>query len=623
MSDPTVNNGVSDRRRRPTQARAVGHTLTRTGDDQNAWKRKVPYARGDGIDRTSTAAASGQPSAAYGSNTTSTSTGRILPTRRLLPLQPLQADGTVEDAANVLIGNHRLPSAKPSLDVGFSGRGAPIQPSFRSSRQDALLVPRQASESGLVVKITTPTTRLGRLLDSVSQLGKKLLIGSHKGELSTLPLSILASRVMYLAVLLMALNMPEIYERLNQPPSWSYSPGRSLKGRDCIMSLYIEKMKVCLYFGYPEGMIEIKLLSACCLKISFLRLLQPNELNYDFVTPKLPKGKKKKDHHHRKQPPYEIVNGTYRTKGQVKVIKRFIEAVANSYRSNYTIAQHLIFTNVRDSGHLAEKALHHWPPRGTYITQLHIIAADEELDHDEKQLQGIGYSRLDSIERRFQDADKKRIHIYDRFGLAGMPDGDDDYAREDFLKKRNQRSRYYNSTDEGEDAIAEEEDDSNITVAWWRRRKTKGRKRRRKNSIPYVDLRTLLPNEQSNSIIPFMHVDGERFDDQLEILEAAHQLFAQHLIGAVAIEHSPDLDVKSLIAWFDRVKYKTFFLGSRQVCTTLFFACFSICVQNHILMGSYCILFCFRFIDWIIYALKCWMIFYPTHPSISFPRFHG
>jgi hypothetical protein len=33
----------------------------------------------------------------------------------------------------------------------------------------------------------------------------------------------------------------------------------------------------------------------------------------------------------RKQPPYEIVNGTYRTKGQVKVIKRFIEAVANSY----------------------------------------------------------------------------------------------------------------------------------------------------------------------------------------------------------------------------------------------------------------------------------------------------
>jgi hypothetical protein len=97
----------------------------------------------------------GQPSAAFGSNTMSTSTGSILP----------------------------------------------IQPSFRSSRQDASVVPRQASESGLGVKFTSPTTRLGHLLDSVSQLGKKLPVGSHKGDLTTLPLSILASRVMYLAVL--------------------------------------------------------------------------------------------------------------------------------------------------------------------------------------------------------------------------------------------------------------------------------------------------------------------------------------------------------------------------------------------------------------------------------------
>jgi hypothetical protein len=43
----------------------------------------------------------------------------------------------------------------------------------------------------------------------------------------------------------------------------------------------------------------------------------------------------------------------------------------------------------------------------------------------------------------------------------------------------------------------------------------------------------------------FMHVDGESFEDQLEILKAARQLFTQHLIGAVAIEHSLDLDVKN------------------------------------------------------------------------------
>lgn len=255
MSDPTVYNGVSDRRRRPTQGRAVGNTLAGSGDDRNVWKRKVPYARGDGVDRSSTAALR-QPAATFSSTTTLTSTGRRLPSRRLLPLQTFQADGTVEDAANALIGHNRLPSTKTSLDAGFSGRLAQIQPSFRSSRQDAPVVLRQASESGLGVKTSSPTTRIGRLLESGSHLVKKLLVGSHKGDLTTLPLSILASRVMYLAVLLMALNMPEIYERLNQPPSWSYSPGRSLKGRDCIMSLYIEKMKVCLFLGYPEGMIE-------------------------------------------------------------------------------------------------------------------------------------------------------------------------------------------------------------------------------------------------------------------------------------------------------------------------------------------------------------------------------
>ncbi len=209
--------------------------------------------------------------------------------------------------------------------------------------------------------------------------------------------------------------------------------------------------------------------------------------------------------------------------------------------------------------------MHHWPPRGTYITQLHIIAADEDLDHDQKTLQGIGYSRLDAIERRFQDADKNRIHIYDRFGLAGMPDGDDDFAREDFLQKRNQRNRYHNSTTEDDQESVEDEEDTQNTVVWWRRRKMKGTKRRRKNKIPYPDFRTLFPEEENNSMVPFFHVDGERFEDQMDILETARPLFAQHMIGAVAVEHSPDLDIKSLIAWFDNMRYKTFFLGARQV----------------------------------------------------------
>jgi hypothetical protein len=36
-------------------------------------------------------------------------------------------------------------------------------------------------------------------------------------------------------------------------------------------------------------------------------------------------------------------------------------------------------------------------------------------------------------------------------------------------------------------------------------------------------------------------------------------------IVVVGIEHSPDLDVKTLISFFQQVKYKTFFLGTRQI----------------------------------------------------------
>jgi hypothetical protein len=238
MSDPSVNNGAYERRRRPNHT--VGRTLEGSSDDLNVWKRRVPYSRGDGVEKSSTSAGRGKPSAI---STSSSGDGRLPSRRPLLPSQPLQADGTVEDAANALISTQRLPSIQKSLDAGFSGRLAPIRRPV-SSRQEASAVPRQASESGLGAKNTVPTTKLGRHLEAVIQLGTKLLLGSHKGDLTTLPFSIIASRVMYLAVLMMALNMPEIYDRLNQPPKWSYSPGRSLKGRDCIMSLYIEKLKV-------------------------------------------------------------------------------------------------------------------------------------------------------------------------------------------------------------------------------------------------------------------------------------------------------------------------------------------------------------------------------------------
>eukprot|EP00957_Ditylum_brightwellii_P087660 6674907-Ditylum_brightwellii.AAC.1 len=40
-------------------------------------------------------------------------------------------------------------------------------------------------------------------------------------------------------------------------------------------------------------------------------------------------------------------------------------------------------TSTSDSGHLAKQALKHWPPHGSYCTQVYIIANDHMKDSDE------------------------------------------------------------------------------------------------------------------------------------------------------------------------------------------------------------------------------------------------
>eukprot|EP00957_Ditylum_brightwellii_P091097 6935325-Ditylum_brightwellii.AAC.1 len=75
----------------------------------------------------------------------------------------------------------------------------------------------------------------------------------------------------------------------------------------------------------------------------------------------------------------------------------------------------------RDSGHLAEQALKHWPPRGSYRTQVHIIADDRMKDTDEEDV--LEYKPLDEIEAWFKG--KPNTHIFDRQGFAGLERDDD------------------------------------------------------------------------------------------------------------------------------------------------------------------------------------------------------
>ena len=327
---------------------------------------------------------------------------------------------------------------------------------------------------------------------------------------------------------------PPLADRMTRPKAWRWSagvalpgqknvPSRNLAGRNCVMNYFIEKQP-------------------------------PDEYDPDFV--EIKPGKKNKDGTPKVQTPVKIVEGTYRTKGQVHVISRFVEAVADSFRSNTGIRQHIIFTESRDSGHLAYEAMRHWPPRGKHRTTVHVIASDE-LPHDKESLvaaKALGYGSLEDIEERFKG--NERARIYDRDGnIAGLSGIGEDVDDDEVLN--------------GMDIEVPDGE----TLAY---RMKGGRRMTMTNGTladgtrPYPNLRALLPFEEEDDgegeiVVPYLHVDGESMASQLVVLESARSLLEEKKIVAVGIEHSPDMDVRRLIEFFADVRYKTFFLGARQI----------------------------------------------------------
>jgi len=334
----------------------------------------------------------------------------------------------------------------------------------------------------------------------------------------------LYQRVLVLVPLLLGVMYggPTSLDWATRPEKWGWTPARALDGRRCVMNLFVEKQP-------------------------------PDEFNPDFV--EIKPGEKNKDGTLKVPTPPKIVEGTYRTKGQVHVISRFIEAVADSFRPNINTRQHVIFAGSRDSGHLAELATKHWPPRGSFRTQFHVIADDITPDDSEEAL---GYGTISAIEERFRG--KENIHVYDREGsLAGLKSMDDDADddeimdddfREGYAERKNQLDRRRAKMlgmDEDSDPFG------NSTAR-----------------PPYMSLTSLLPidddeDEESGLIIPYLHVDGIDQEEQFSILDSAKPLLLTNTIVVVGVEHSPDLDLRALIEFFTSVNYKTFILGSRQV----------------------------------------------------------
>lgn len=346
-------------------------------------------------------------------------------------------------------------------------------------------------------------------------------------------------------VVILCLSLPSMLEPLSKGPEWNWSPDRRLDGRQCVMNLFIERQA-------------------------------PDEFNPDYVTPPKDKsGKSSKKKKKFKQPAPKIEEGSYRTQGQVKMISRLIQSVADSFRSNTTVHQHLIFTGTRDGGHLAEMALKNWPPRGSHKTQLHVVASDHRQDSEfgmkPNPVDGLipnedplEYAFLEAIETRFQSSDQ--VHIYDRSGKAGFIGGDDDDGAEGSLDMWGdlRRRRKLQAVEESLDAL-----EANVTISV---ETDDGSYEDDGSSIyadgdlvPYPELDSFLPSDGENHIVPYMHVDGERMSDQMEILEAARPLLEDHAVVVLAMEHSPDMDIYKLLEFFDSVQYKTFFLGLRQV----------------------------------------------------------
>ena len=353
---------------------------------------------------------------------------------------------------------------------------------------------------------------------------------------------------LFLPILLLAAKrtLPSLADKLTRPHPWSWSSGvaipgskgdrsvtrRNLAGRNCVMNYFIEKQP-------------------------------PDEYDPDFV--EIKPGEKDKDGKPKKRPPVAIVEGTYRTKGQVHVISRFIEAVANSFRSNTGIRQHLIFAETRDSGHLAYEALKHWPPRGKHKTMVHVLASGELPSDPEgwRNAKALGYGSLEDIEERFRGVDKARV--YDRDGnlagglFAGDVDDDEvlveaevegmDVPDKETLERRRRSGKNVRRT------LGTNNNGTSLLLGEMR---------------AYPDLRALLPFEEEddgegNIVVPYLHIDGITMTTQLQVLESARSLLEDHTIVVVGIEHSHDLDVRKLINFFREVKYKTFFLGARQV----------------------------------------------------------
>lgn len=346
-----------------------------------------------------------------------------------------------------------------------------------------------------------------------------------------------------------AKHAPLVLDNVTKLPEFKWKLNRRLNNRQCTLNMFVEKFS-------------------------------PDEFNPDFE--EIKPGEKNKDGTPKLPTPVQLeTGGTYRTKGQTAVIKRFISSVADSFRPQAKVQQHLLFTGARDGGHLAETALKFWPPRGEYITQLYVIS-DPHDDHavignvtkSDHSNKALSYGALSAIEDRFQDHKlSDHVHIYDSHGQkAGLlrSDLDDD----DIVQLK--QEEMFGMEDDEVSSLDVFDDDAVL-----RKRSSVADEgpdyfSLKKLLTPFLDIEEDDPNaishrrdesekEKTKHTIPYFHVDGRSAAMKFDILRSARPLIQDKMIVTIGIENSPDLDVHDLIDFFRDVNFKTFALGKRQI----------------------------------------------------------
>lgn len=299
---------------------------------------------------------------------------------------------------------------------------------------------------------------------------------------------------------------PKSYQMIRHYGDWHALTDRRLRGRKCVLNFFVDKQP----------------------KSEFSPDLQHSQTSV-------------------------AVAGTYRTAGEVEVITRFIGSVADSFRPQMTLEQHIVFVGTRDGGHLAQEALIYWPSRGTEATQFHIFASETIEEENEQTSRPDAWKRADpvlALEGRFENS-PDNVHLYDKIGRTieiRRTDEEQDDDDDTVFDLQQIGVDIDSSTSSSSLLLLEDQVGRNVTLL--------------DSSLSDV---LLNGEDSSDPTIAYFHVDGRTPSDQLDMLDKARSLLEDKSIAVVGMEHALGTNIHTVIEFFDSVQYKTFFLGLRQL----------------------------------------------------------